>query len=330
MRTTGPAAPLRGGALQLNQSRPLPLRWSEISLRDTGRLLWAPRVFRASLRVFPLWFVANGLYNISLGCTTVTSNTVLSSTSAVFTFGIALALRQEFFSWWKAAGVVLSMGGAALTAVSDSMGSSSGSPGAMHPSPYCPSVTRGEGGGSWVLGDAICLVSAIFYGLYTTATARYLPSEETTTAMLFFGYIGLLGLVLLSPLVLVLDATGVEAVAVLSSGALGLIALKGIFDNVLSDLLWAVALKMTSPTVATLCLPLTIPLSMLLDWVFRSIVPSGFSASGATCMVLGFVAVNIGGSRADGAGLERRRATVVRSHVQQCTTHGGKKNAGNA
>ena len=110
------------------------------------------------------------------------------------------------------------------------------------------------------MGDLICLCSAVFYSLYTTSIAHFLPNSDGDSVMLFFGYIGCLGLVFLSPVILIFDFAGVEHVAMISSWAFALIVIKGLFDNVLSDALWTMALVDT--TVATVGLSLTIPIGV--------------------------------------------------------------------
>lgn len=44
------------------------------------------RTMRASLIIAPLWFVSNFCYNQSLDSTSVTSNTIISTTSSLWTF----------------------------------------------------------------------------------------------------------------------------------------------------------------------------------------------------------------------------------------------------
>ena len=41
---------------------------------------------RIALVVCPLWFVANFTYNVSLAMTSITSNTIISTTSSLWTF----------------------------------------------------------------------------------------------------------------------------------------------------------------------------------------------------------------------------------------------------
>lgn len=257
--------------------------------KDYIKGLYHGPTLRAAFIVMPLWFMANGLYNISLGMTSVTSNTVISATSGMFTFAIAVRAGQEQFSWWKIAGVVCSIGGTVLTAVADTS-----PPSTTHRNVSSPSSSSNSMPNT-LLGDIVCLFAAVFYGLYTTAIHRFLPSIQFTN--LFFGYLGVIGCVVCAPIVLVLCATKVENLASISASTLVLIALKGLFDNVLSDTLWAVALKWTSPTVATLGLALTIPLSIVAAVLIGKGIPTWLSGSGAVFMLVGFVCVNVPGGR---------------------------------
>jgi len=69
-------------------------------------------------------------------------------------------------------------------------------------------------------------------------------------------------------------------------------------DNVLSEYLWAMAVLLTSPSVATVGLSLTVPLAMLSDlllpeeWLVDPHSPDAFSVAAAIAVVAGFVAIN--------------------------------------
>ncbi|KAL3927141.1 MAG: hypothetical protein SGPRY_002963, partial [Prymnesium sp.] len=56
----------------------------------------------------------------------------------------------------------------------------------------------------------------------------------------------------------------------LNWSVMGLLLSKGLFDNVLSEYLWAHAVLLTSPSVATVGLSLTVPLAMLSDAILPS------------------------------------------------------------
>jgi solute carrier family 35 protein F5 len=61
--------------------------------------------------VAPIWFAAQYTFNVSLSETTVTSNTILASTSSLFTYGLACILFLEVFLVSKLAFIILCMAG---------------------------------------------------------------------------------------------------------------------------------------------------------------------------------------------------------------------------
>ena len=269
------------------------------SCRDYIKGMYHWETLRAAIIVMPLWFMANGLYNLSLAHTSVTSNTVISSTSGMFTYAIAVRSGQEGFSWYKIVGVLCSISGTTLTAVADTtktasisnISSLSPSSSSSFLSPSSSSSSSTSSVSNSLIGDLICLCAAFFYGLYTTAIHRHLPSINKTN--LFFGYLGALGFITCTPIVLILNWTNVEDLSLISSRALLLMVVKGLFDNVLSDTLWAIAMKWTSPTVATLGLALTIPCSIFGAMLMGLGFPSFLAACGALVMLVGFGLVNV-------------------------------------
>ncbi|CDY34916.1 BnaA01g32470D [Brassica napus] len=69
------------------------------------------RVAKVSLLICPFWFLAQLTFNLSLKYTTVTSNTILSSASSLFTFLVSLLFLGERFTWLKLFSVLLCMSG---------------------------------------------------------------------------------------------------------------------------------------------------------------------------------------------------------------------------
>ena len=78
-----------------------------------------------------------------------------------------------------------------------------------------------------IAGDALCLLSAVFYACYTVAIKRMLGRDEETNTVLFFGYVGLINLVALAPFILFLVLTSTISLAQLSAGMFGLVVAKG-------------------------------------------------------------------------------------------------------
>lgn len=62
-------------------------------------------------QVFPVWFAAQYCFATSLAFTSVTSNTVLSSTAALFTYGAAVLAAREPATWGRLACVLAAVTG---------------------------------------------------------------------------------------------------------------------------------------------------------------------------------------------------------------------------
>lgn len=79
----------------------------------------------------------------------------------------------------------------------------------------------------------------------------------------------------------------------MTGAAVGFMVLSGLFNNVISDYLWARSVVLTSSTVATVGLSITIPLAMVSDFFVQTKVPGTLSSLGAILVIIGFCLVNI-------------------------------------
>ena len=183
--------------------------------RTRLQLVWSAAI------VAPLWFLAQLTFNVSLQLTSVTSNTILSSTSALTTYIFSVLLLSERFTVWKMMFIIVLISGTAAVTLADSRESTPGSHEAV--------------------GDIFCMLSAVIYGLYTVTLRWLLVDDKTTKMMLFFGYMGALIFCCLGPMLFLAWWIGFD-VGTLSLHALGLVLAKGVLDNVLSDYLWARAI----------------------------------------------------------------------------------------
>jgi len=144
----------------------------------------------------------------------------------------------------------------------------------------------------WLLGEAFGLFAAIGYGSYTVIIRVLCPADENKVSMqLLFGYVGLLNLIFGAP-VMIMIFIRTQGVGLSKLIFLWLVT-KGLFDNVLSDYLWARAIVLTSATVATTGLGLTIPLAFLSDAVIHETTPTIHSGISGLSVLIGFILVNI-------------------------------------
>ncbi|GER25018.1 solute carrier family 35 member F5 [Striga asiatica] len=237
------------------------------------------RIAKVSLLICPMWFFAQLTFNLSLKYTTVTSNTILSSSSSLFTFLVALVFLGEKFTWFKLVSVLLCMGGTIIVSLGDS--GTGASAVASNPA----------------LGDFMALLSSMFYAAYITLIRHELPDEDNeeqghASMGQFLGFLGLFNLVLFFPVALVLDLFELERFSALSRKQFGLIVGKGLLDNVLSDYLWAKAVLLTSTTVATAGLSIQVPLAAIVDKLTGN-APGALDYIGGAAIMVGFTGINI-------------------------------------
>ena len=160
---------------------------------------------KAALRISPFWFMAQWTFNLSLSMTSITSNTIISSTAAVWTLAFAALFAGEQFRWSKLFGTLCCVGGTALVAFGDLEAGG-------HDGSNATNNTTAPHGQTY--GNGLCLLSAVIYAAYTilirrAATTNGKGKEHEPSMLLLLGFIGLFTFACLGPVVLVLGATGV-------------------------------------------------------------------------------------------------------------------------
>lgn len=228
------------------------------------------KIVKAAACFCPLWFMANVLFNYSLSRTSVSSNTILSTTSSVWTLLLSRLVLKVPVTLWKTAAVALSIGGTVMVALGDTnSGSDSRS------------------------GDALALFSAFFYAAYTTVLKWWLPCEAKYSMGMVFGAVGVLNALLMWPGFFVVHFTGVEPFEWPPLGVLWPLELNALVGTNLSDVLWAKSVILTSPVVATLGLSLTTPIAMISDAILKHRHFGVLYVFGALTVTAGFTISNI-------------------------------------
>ncbi len=200
----------------------------------------------------PLWFIANVTFNYSLRYTSVQSNTILSSTSSLFTFFIGVLCFVDSFSLVRFVAVCLAITGTVLITLQDAFASETDSR-----LPY-----------KWI-GNVLSLCSAFMYGTYITFLKKRVPENSNIPMPLFFALLGCCNLILLWPLFFVAHFVGLEPFTLPGWEIFLFVTLESFIGTVLSDLFWSWSVLYTSSLVATLGLSLTIPLGILFDVIFK-------------------------------------------------------------
>jgi solute carrier family 35 protein F5 len=109
----------------------------------------------------------NYTFNLSLTMTSVSSNTILSSTSALWTLILGTVVGVEKFNLLRFIGVILTLGGVVIVSLSD---------------------TRNDGEDT-LWGDLLALLSAMTYAVYVILYKKLVKNEERVDNFLFLGNI---------------------------------------------------------------------------------------------------------------------------------------------
>jgi len=242
---------------------------------------------KLSFFLCPIWFFMNYFFNFSLNLTSLASSTILSTTSSLFVLLFTRCLQPSTrIRWQHAVGVLATILGAALITFQDE---AKGARNAADANPTSSSPPTENP----VPGDIMATVSALFYGFYTVILKTKIPDEDKIEMQLLFGFLGLFNAFLLWPLFLIFHASGVEPFQAPPSNVLLFLTLNGVFGTVLSDLLWAKGVLLTSPLIATLALTLTIPLALMVDWMLGGKEFAFVYLLGGAAVLVGFALVNM-------------------------------------
>eukprot|EP00758_Cryptobia_borreli_P014631 Tbor_TRINITY_DN5939_c0_g1::TRINITY_DN5939_c0_g1_i5::g.18729::m.18729/K15289/SLC35F5; solute carrier family 35, member F5 len=237
------------------------------------------KIAKGALFFCPVWFLANVLFNYSLAYTSVASNTIISTTSSIWTIVTSkVLLNHNICMVHKMIAVVFSLTGAVLVALYDS---SNGS------------VSEVTFDAKSVIGNVLALVSAMFYACYITVLKWALPDDNRFRVGMVFGFVGLWNIVLMWPGIVLLHCTGIEIFELPSPMVFLALAANSAIGTNLSDVMLAKSVLLTSPLVATLGLSLTIPIAMLADSIMKSKEYSPLYILGALLVIIGFVTVNL-------------------------------------
>ncbi|KAL8707187.1 MAG: hypothetical protein Q9220_007736 [cf. Caloplaca sp. 1 TL-2023] len=188
----------------------------------------------------------------------------------------------EPFSLRKLIGVVASFAGVVLTSVEDISGENDKVRGSFpHKSPRQISI-----------GDALALLSAVLYGIYTTVMKKRIGDEARVNMPLFFGFVGLFNAVTLLPGFFILHLTNIERFALPSTKRVWTIILINSAASLVSDFCWAYSMLLTSPLIVTVGLSLTIPLSLVGQMILNSQESSAVYWLGAAIIFASFLFIN--------------------------------------
>lgn len=219
----------------------------------------------------PLFYSSQFLYNLGLRGTSVASSSTISTVSTLFTLIIGAASGVERFSLTKLISAVLTIAGVAAISAND----------------------WEKGGRDNLVGDAVSLVSAALYALYTVTLKKKIPTEERASMAMMLGMVGALVAVTGWPFLIIAHVLKWEIFEIPDPQVFALLLTNALIGSVLSDYLSARSVALTTPVIATLALSLTLPMSVLVDYWLRGLRFNMFYLSGVALVLVGFVAANV-------------------------------------
>eukprot|EP00758_Cryptobia_borreli_P014624 Tbor_TRINITY_DN5939_c0_g1::TRINITY_DN5939_c0_g1_i11::g.18737::m.18737/K15289/SLC35F5; solute carrier family 35, member F5 len=194
------------------------------------------KIAKGALFFCPVWFLANVLFNYSLAYTSVASNTIISTTSSIWTIVLSkLLLNHDICMAHKITAVLFSITGTCLVALNDTVDYHTDSNAHTH----IKFNTKN------IVGDILALLSAVFYAAYTTVLKWGLPDDDCFRIGMVFGIVGVLNLVLMWPGLIFVDLVGIETFEVPSLSILFVLAANAAIGTNLSDVMLAKSVLLT-------------------------------------------------------------------------------------
>ena len=238
-----------------------------------------PLTFRETLKLSfsfcILWFSSNFFNNASLLFTSVSSQTILSSTSSFFTMMVGYFFSQETFNMEKILSLIGLFIGVLCVTLNDNPQTSDSTP--FH---------------IVLLGDMLALLSALCYGVYSILLKLKVKDDSRIDMKLFFGFVGVFNIVFLWPSLIIVHYLKLETFELPPTGDVWFVILFNCMISFLADFLWARAMLLTSPLTVTVGLCLTIPLAMICDVVFKLKLNSPIYFFGAFLVCFSFYWIN--------------------------------------
>lgn len=258
---------LRKTRFKLNTSRPGTERDGELS-----------NIISTAFFFCFLWFIANYVYSLALVYSNISSVTTLSSLSGLFILLIGTVVKssKDPFTMLKLLITITSFIGVALICKSDI------------------SQEGGELDKRKLFGDFLAIVSAFFYGCYLTTISQNLNETDKDIMAQFFGFVGVINIILLWPFFIFLHYTGIEPFALPDFKNLMCMLLNGLIGTVVADYIWLYATVLTSPLVSSLGLGFTIPLADIVDLMFfNAKFQLLYFVPGTVLVVFSFTGINL-------------------------------------
>ena len=248
-------------------------------------------VVKLSVVFCTLWFGANVTTNTSLSYTSVTSQTILSSTASFFTLFFSVIMGIDTINLYKLIGLIASFFGIVIVVIKST------------PASTRSNVTQFSHT-SIVIGNILALLGALIYGIYSTFFKKallHISNKESANTYnnlskidvkLYLGFVGLFTFIGLWPILILFNYSAWEPFELKWDFKIILIIILNSSVTFLSNYCWAKAIILTSPLIVTMGLSFTMPLAMFGDFILNGKHISRWYVIGSLLIVLSFLLIN--------------------------------------
>lgn len=225
----------------------------------------------------PFFFLCQWTFNLGLVYTSVASSSIIATLTSLFTLAFGAISGVERFSYPKLIATLLSILGVSLIVIVDD---------SMKPS-------NGTLYSKAVLGDLLSILSASLYATYAIILKYKAGPEGSTNVAMVLGIVGAFVTIATWPGIFIVHWLGIEKFEWPSKRVHFFLFINGMIGTVLSEVMWAMSIVLTTPMTTTLALSMTVPLSMCLDVIIHHKSFGVEYAVGAALVIIGFVIANI-------------------------------------
>lgn len=256
---------------------------------DAAIPLTKKEVVLLAAQIALIYYAYNIFVMSALQYTSASNQTILGSTTAMFTLFMGVLLGIDKFTSKKIICVATSLIGVILISLGEKLASGG------NDSKFEPKNPS--------LGNFLSVLGAISYGLYLIVMkVQCGMGNKTTDERIFFGWVGVFSFVLGIPVLVVAHYFDIETFELPASNkALTMIVVNAVL-SVISDYFTILAMLLTSPLVTSLALTSSIPITIFADFMILHLTghqKSSFSSSafiygfGVFCILISVIMINL-------------------------------------
>lgn len=250
---------------------------------DSPEQLTFKEIIVLALQVTLIYYVYNVMGMSSLRFTSASNQTVLGSTTAIFTLFIGVCLKIDKFTNKKLCCVIVSLLGVVLINYSqisqDQKTNDDKKDKFQSKNP--------------ALGNTLALLAAFCYSLYLIIMKVKCGSgNKTTNERILFGYVGVFTILFGIPVIIVIDYLGIEKFEFPppTNKILAIILINSFFSYI-SDFVTILAMLLTSPLITSLSLTSSIPITIFIDYLIIHITGADSQSSNLYLYTIGILSI---------------------------------------